>query len=220
MNVETMLVDALHDDSWGAPAPHDALQRIEGTFRVRRRRRLALGTTAAVVLVGGLSYGLVWLNAPQSASIRPAGPAPGHGSGVAGVSAKQHQAVSAAVQAAQQAAAAQYNRSTQHPTDCPTATQPVTPAMSSDAYQAVVTYNKHLQRTFNPAVLRLDRVTLAADDGQRGVEVTATCGPATAERTLVVYATRTDMGSSASLAEQVYFVSGTTSGLDVWRQAH
>jgi hypothetical protein len=212
VNIETLLRDTLAEDSWDVPVPQDVVPRVEGAFHRRRRRRIAAGTSiGVVVLVGVLGTSVLRLNTPQPTSIRPAAPP---------AQAQQEHTVSAAVRAAQQAAAEQYRSAAAHPDDCPKDMQQVTPAMGSDAYQAVVGYNERLEQGFTPSTLRLDRVTLAADDGERGVEVTATCGPATAARTLVVYTTRTDMGASASLAAQVYFVSRGDSGVQVWRQAH
>jgi hypothetical protein len=80
------------------------------------------------------------------------------------------------------------------------------------------------------AALRGDRVAnrptvvaaaiAAADTAGRGAQVSAECGKAVANRTVVVSITDRALLPSASLSQRVVFVSRFPSGYRVWQRAH
>jgi hypothetical protein len=107
-------------------------------------------------------------------------------------------------------------------TPCPTGSRPVNPGMTQAVREAVADYAAATDPTWQAKNFRIDRVTLAADDHQRGRLARYTCGEKVAARTLVVYTTRLDYARqhAVSASEGVYFV-GRTRGRDyVWWEVH
>src|SRR6476646_130593 len=102
---------------------------------------------------------------------------------------------------------------------CPSDPDDLTASMATDAFDAVVRFNKK-DPAFRPRTLRRDQVSLATDAGARGEQVAAECGAAVAVRTFVVMTTRTDLLPSQSASQGVYFVSRVSGHFMVWEQAH
>jgi hypothetical protein len=102
---------------------------------------------------------------------------------------------------------------------CPADPQAVSPQMKDRAFAAVRAYAEATSR-FPAKDLRLDKVTVAASDTERGGEVRQMCSSDVAARTLIVYTTRSDLLPSASLSEGVYFTSRLGGHFETWYQAH
>ena len=105
---------------------------------------------------------------------------------------------------------------------CPKHPQELTGRSDAQAFAAIKTFEMvelANNPTYQPGVLRLERVLLAALDAERGGQVRAECGNLVAGRTLDVYVRRTDVGFSSSLAQSVFFVSEVDGRLAVWQRA-
>ncbi len=100
-------------------------------------------------------------------------------------------------------------------TRCPTGIGPVSPTDADSAYRAVLRYEKA-----TPA--QLIRVSVATADraGGRGADVGLGCGRVVATRTFVVEARRTNVGTSASLADSATYVSHRGPNWFVWAEVH
>jgi hypothetical protein len=91
--------------------------------------------------------------------------------------------------------------------------------MKHAAFAAVRVYAEQGSR-FPPQDLRLDKVTVASGDTERGGQVRQMCSSDVATHTLIVYTTRTDLLPSASLSQGVYFTSRLGGHFETWYQAH